>query len=164
MPTYRAWDEATASSIITEMKSLAGATLPILHALQEEFGFIHKDVVPLLAEALNLSRAEVHGTITYYHDFRSELPGRQVLKICRAEACQSVGCEALVTHLDHSHGIKMGSTTGDKRLTVETIYCLGNCALGPSIMLDGEVIGRVDSALLDDICDARPNERIEARA
>lgn len=154
MPAYRPWDGDSARSIINELKSAAGACLPILHALQDEFGFIHADAVPLVADALNLSRAEVFGVVTYYHEFRRELPGRQVLKLCRAEACQSVGCEDLVAHLDAAHGVRMGETTADHRLTVETVYCLGNCALGPSIMLDGELIGRADAELLDDICSA----------
>ena len=162
MTDRQAWNVATASVIISELKSQKGAMLPILHALQNEFGYIHPDAVLLIASALNLSKAEVHGTITFYHDFRSELPGSQVLKICRAEACQSVGCESIVDHLHSAHGIEMNSTTKDRRLTVETIYCLGNCALGPSIMLDGELIGRADNDLIDDICHSRSNERIEA--
>ena len=164
MPTYRPWNAETASAIINELKSMPGASLPIFHALQDEFGFVHRDAISKIAEALNLSRAEVHGTLTFYHDFRTEVPGRQVLKVCRAEACQSVGCEDIVAHLEGVHSISMGSTTDDRRLTVETIYCLGNCALGPSIMLDGEVIGRADTDLIDDICQSRDNERLGAVA
>ncbi|MBY0613080.1 MAG: NAD(P)H-dependent oxidoreductase subunit E [Beijerinckiaceae bacterium] len=164
MPAYRPWNAETASAIINELKSMPGATLPIFHALQNEFGFVHPDIIPEIADALNISRAEVHGTLTFYHDFRTELPGRRILKICRAEACQSVGCEDIVSHLEAAHRISMGTTTDDRRLTVETIYCLGNCALGPSIMLDGEVIGRADTDLIDDICHSRRNERIGAEA
>ena len=161
MVAFRPWDAAVARSIITSMKTMAGASMPILHALQEEFGFVHDEAVPLIADALNLSKAEIFGTLTYYHEFRREVPGRQILRLCRAEACQSVGCEDLVERLRSVHGIAMGETTADRRLTVETVYCLGNCALGPSIMLDGELIGRADADLLDDICLQRSNERLE---
>ena len=161
---YRPWDASAARSIITSMRTMAGAAMPILHALQEEFGFVHDDAVPLIADALNLSKAEIFGTLTYYHEFRRELPGGQVLRICRAEACQSVGCEELVDHLAASHGITMDATTSDRRLTVETVYCLGNCALGPSIMLGHELIGRVNADLLDDICAQHSNERMGVEA
>ncbi len=162
--TYKIWDAKTAAAIIAEHKDLPGATLPILHALQEEFGFVHPDCVPEIAEALNLSRAEIHGVITFYHDFRGSLPGRRVVKLCRAEACQSVGCENLVQHLKHEHSVEMDTTSADGNLTVETIYCLGNCALGPSALVDGELIGRVDAALLDDICQMRSNPKFGADA
>ncbi len=105
--------------------------------------------IPLVAEALNVSRAEVHGVVTFYHDFRAQPAGRHVLKLCRAEACQSMGCEALVEHLAAEHGISMGETTPDGRLTVEAVYCLGNCALSPAAMMDGELVGRVDRDVLD---------------
>jgi len=155
--TESVWQAESARAIIDELKELKGATMPILHALQEEFGYVHDEAVPLIADALNLSQAEVFGTLTYYHDFRREPAGRHVLKVCRAEACQSVGCEALVDHLKDAHGIAMGSTTSDRMLTVETVYCLGNCALGPSLMLDGEVIGRADAGIIDDLVDAAHN-------
>lgn len=162
MRTYAAWQVDSARAIIDELKALKGAAMPILHALQDTFGYVPDEAIPLIADALNLSRAEIFGTLTYYHDFRREPAGRQVLKICRAEACQSVGCERLVRHLGNQHGIEMGSTTADRRLTVETVYCLGNCALGPSIMLDGEVIGRADAELIDDIVEQRQDPRLES--
>jgi len=160
MAAFRLWDKAAALATIDEMKGAPGAVLPILHALQEEFGFIHAEVTPMLADALNLSRAEIHGTLSFYHDFRHQLPGSQIVKLCRAEACQANGCERLVDHLQQAYGLAMDKTTADGRLTLETVYCLGNCGLGPSALIDGELIGRVDTALLDDLCDMRPNPRL----
>ncbi len=143
------WDDAAASLIISSHATLEGALLPIFHALQDRFGYIDQKVVPQIAEALNLSRAEVHGTLTFYHDFRTEPAGRHVVKLCRAESCQSMGCESLVDHLRASHGIDMGATTADGRLTVETVYCLGNCALSPAALVDGDLVGRLDKTRLD---------------
>jgi formate dehydrogenase subunit gamma len=145
----RTWDAETASAIVNELKHLEGPMLPILHALQERFGYVDREAVPLVADALNVSKAEVHGVITFYHDFRDAPAGRHVLKICRAEACQSMGCERLVDHLAAEHGIAMGETTPDGRLTIEAVYCLGNCALSPAAMLDGQLIGRLDESTLD---------------
>ena len=138
-----------AREIVAGLRHLDGAMLPILHALQERFGSIDAAAIPLVAEALNVSRAEVHGVVSFYHDFRTQPAGRHVLKLCRAEACQSMGCEALVEHLAAEHGISMGETTPDGRLTVEAVYCLGNCALSPAAMMDGELIGRVDRDVID---------------
>ena len=139
----RPWNEDEARAIIAEHRHLAGATLPILHALQAHFGYVDRAATPIVAEVLNLTRAEVHGVLTFYHDFRSEPAGRHVLKVCRAEACQSMGCETLVDHLRDRLGIDIGGTTADGRFTVEPVYCLGNCALSPAILLDGELHGRV---------------------
>ena len=151
MAGYPAWNQDSARSIIAGLAHLEGATLPILHALQEEFGHIDPQAVPLIAEALNVSRAEVHGTITFYHDFKTAPSPRHVIKLCRAEACQSLGCEAMVEELAHEHGIAVdGEPAGD--VVVETVYCLGNCALGPSALVDGELIGRVDAARIAGLC------------
>jgi formate dehydrogenase subunit gamma len=147
----RQWDAEIAASVIAAHRHLEGAMLPVLHALQHEFGYIDDAAVPLVAEALNLSRAEVHGVVTFYHDFRRRPAGRHVLRICRAEACQSVGCDDLADHLAHRLGIVPGETTPDGTLTVESVYCLGNCALGPAAMLDGELMGRLDADQLDAI-------------
>ncbi len=132
---------------------MAGALLPILHVLQTEFGYIDKEAVPLIADALNISRADVHGVISFYHDFRDTPPGRHVLKICRAEACQSMGCDSLVKHVESRLGVKLGQTTPDRTFTVEAVYCLGNCALSPSAMLDGEPYGRVSTEVADFLID-----------
>ncbi|MBI5853299.1 MAG: formate dehydrogenase subunit gamma [Planctomycetes bacterium] len=140
---------AAIDSAIERLRSLDGALLPILHAIQDELGFVPREAVPRLALALNLSQAEVHGVIGFYHDFRSVPPGRHVLKLCRAEACQAMGSDALAERLAHEHGASFGATTKDGAITLEPVYCLGNCACAPSLMLDGKTHGRVDSARLD---------------
>jgi len=128
---------------------MPGALLPILHALQEEFGYIDREVVPLIAEILNLSRAEVYGVVTFYPDFKAVPPGRHVLKLCRAEACQSTGGDALAARAEAKVGVAIGNTTADGAITLEPVYCLGLCATAPSAMLDGRVIGRLDERKLD---------------
>ncbi|MGO4668116.1 NAD(P)H-dependent oxidoreductase subunit E [Bosea sp. 2YAB26] len=159
MAEFPAWDRDEARRIVGGLVHLEGATLPILHALQEEFGYIDAEAVPLISEALNLSRAEVHGTISFYHDFRSEPPPRRVVKLCRAEACQALGCEDLVAHLAQAGGIAVDHASPDSPVAVETVYCLGNCALGPSALVDGELIGRVDAARLLALCETQPGSR-----
>ncbi|WP_329108084.1 formate dehydrogenase subunit gamma [Micromonospora sp. NBC_01699] len=126
-----------------------GALLPILHRIQAEFGWIDPDVVPVLAVELNLSRADVHGVVTFYTDFRSEPAGRTTVKLCRAEACQSVGAEKVVAHAEQVLGIKVGQTTPDGSVTLEQVFCLGNCALGPAAQINGRVVGRLDPRRLD---------------
>ncbi|MFC6021669.1 formate dehydrogenase subunit gamma [Plantactinospora solaniradicis] len=126
-----------------------GALLPILHRIQTEFGYVDSDVVPVLAAELNISRADVHGVVTFYTDFRSEPAGRTVLKLCRAEACQSVGAERLVAHAEQVLGIKVGQTTPDGSVTLEQVFCLGNCALGPAGQINERVQGRLSPARLD---------------
>ena len=134
---------------IRECLDREGPLLPILHALQEEFGYIDEAAEPLIADALNITRAEVHGVITFYHDFRRAPAGRHVLKLCRAEACQAAGGDALAARAEAKLGIALGNTTADERVTLEPIYCLGLCATAPSAMLDGRVIGRLDTPRLD---------------
>src|SRR5579862_1459694 len=131
------------------MQPLPGALLPILHALQEEFGYVDPAAVPVIADVLNISQAEVHGVITFYHDFRTRPAGRHVLHICRAESCQSMGCEKLVEHVENRLGVKLGETTADDGFTLKAVYCLGNCALSPAIMLDGKPFGRVSPEVVD---------------
>lgn len=143
------WSEQRAQDIIAELKALDGATLPILHALQEAFGHVPEAAIPLVAKALNLSRAEVHGVATFYHDFRKEPAGRHVLKLCGAEACQAMGGDHLAACAEHKLGIKMGETTTDRQVTLEPVYCLGLCATAPSGMIDGRIVGRLDQARLD---------------
>ncbi len=145
------FDEARAREVIDGLKGLQGAALPILHALQREFGYVDQRVTPMIAEALNISRAEVHGAISFYHDFKTAPLGRHVLKICRAEACQSMGVEKLIERLDRMHRLKPGGTSPDGELTIESVYCLGNCALSPAALLDGEPVGRLDNAGIDGI-------------
>ena len=154
MSTLQAWDADRAQSRIRELEHLPGALLPILHALQDEFGYVHEAAVPLIADALNISRAEVHGTISFYHDFRHSAPGRHVLKMCRAEACQSMGCEKTIRHVEQRLGVKLGQTTEDGSFTVDQVFCLGLCALSPAAMLDGKPYGRVSSEVADFLIDS----------
>src|SRR5262245_41055145 len=124
MPDYEKWSAERASQLVAQHRG-QGAMLPILHAFQETFGHIPEVSVPLIAEALNLSRAEVHGVITFYHDFRSELPGRHIVKICRAEACQAAGGEALAYYAEQKFGVAFGATSPDRQVTLDQVYCLG---------------------------------------
>jgi len=149
MSNLQAWNADKATARIGELQHMPGALLPILHALQEDFGYIDDSAVPLIADALNISRAEVHGVISFYHDFRKSPAGRHVLKVCRAEACQSMGCDKLIGHLENRLGIRLGETTADGSLTVDQVFCLGNCALSPAVMLDGEPYGRVSPEVAD---------------
>ena len=148
-PVYEPWDVTRGEEIIAEHSHLEGATLVMLHALQEAFGYVPEPAIPMIAQALNLSRAEVHGVFTFYHDFRHHPAGRRVLKLCRAEACQAAGGDALAARAEAKLGIAMGHTTADERVTLEPIYCLGLCATAPSAMLDGRVVGRLDEARID---------------
>jgi formate dehydrogenase subunit gamma len=146
-----AWSEARGNDIIRRHAGREGAMLPILHDMQAAFGHVPAQAVPFIADALNLTRAEVHGVVTFYHDFRDKPAGRHVLKLCRAEACQSVNGEHLARQFLDRFGVEWGGTTPDGRLTIEATYCLGLCASGPSAMLDGEVIGRLTKDSIDDI-------------
>ncbi len=148
-PAYQPWSAERAAEIIAEHKAIEGATLVILHALQDEFGYVPEPAIPMVAQALSLSRAEVHGAFTFYHDFRKEPAGRRVLKLCRAEACQAAGGDALAAQAEAKLGIAFGYTTADERVTLEPIYCLGLCATAPSAMLDDRVVGRLDEQRLD---------------
>ena len=146
---YEPWNETRGAEIIAEHASQEGATLVILHALQEAFGYVPEAAIPMVARTLNLSRAEVHGVFTFYHDFRRKPAGRHVLKLCRAEACQAAGGEALAARAEAKLGVSLGHTTADDRVTLEPIYCLGLCATAPSAMLDGRLIGRLDEKRID---------------
>jgi len=143
------WDKETALLRIRECVHLEGPLLPILHALQSEFGYIDEAAEPLIADALNITRAEVHGVVTFYHDFRRKPAGRHVLKLCRAEACQSAGGDALASHAEARLGVAMGDTAADGGVTLEPVYCLGLCSVAPSAMLDGRLVGRLDQERLD---------------
>jgi formate dehydrogenase subunit gamma len=145
-----AWDENLARELISEKSGLEGAMLPILHALQERFGYVDSRAVAIVAKALNVSRSEVFGTISFYHDFKRQPPLGGLIKLCRAEACQARGAEKLVEHLEEHHGMKIdgGYQNG---VSVETAYCLGNCALGPNALHDGEIFGRLDPQSLDEL-------------
>ncbi len=141
--------EDTAWTIAAEHGNRPDELLEILHDVQSALGYVPEAAVPALAKALNLSRAEVHGVVTFYHDFRSKPAGRHVLKLCRAEACQSMGCEVLVERAQERLGIACGSTSADGAVTLEATYCLGLCATAPSAMMDGRIVGRMTADRLD---------------
>lgn len=149
MHHFEPWSGERAAEIIAAFQGVDGATLPILHEIQHAFGFVPDAAIPMIADALNLSRAEVYGTVTFYHDFRREMPGRHVVKLCRAEACQAAGGDRLAERAEKRLGVKLGETTPDRRVTIEPIYCLGLCATAPSAMLDDRIVGRLDEAKLD---------------
>lgn len=128
---------------IAENRHLDGALLPILHAIQDRLGFLPPETAKRVAEALNFTQADVHGVISFYHDFRKAPPGRHVVKLCRAEACQSMGSAKLEAHLKQRLAIDFGQTTSDRAITLEPVYCLGNCACSPALMVDGELKGRI---------------------
>jgi formate dehydrogenase subunit gamma len=138
-----AWNADRAAEIIAAHAGRQGALLPILHDLQAAFGCVPEAAVPLVAHALNLSRAEVHGVVTFYHDFRRVPAGAHVIKLCQAEACQAMGGRGLAAHAQARLGVGLGDTSGDGRVTLEAVYCLGLCATAPSAMIDGRVLGRV---------------------
>ena len=126
-----------------------GALLPILHAIQARFGWIRDEAVPLIAQVLNLSRAEVHGVLTFYHDFRRSPPGRHVLKLCQAEACQARGSRGVTAHAEARLGVAIGETTADGAVSFEPVYCLGLCASGPAALVDGVPVARLDAQAMD---------------
>jgi formate dehydrogenase subunit gamma len=147
----RDWDAENGRGIVRALKHLEGALLPILHAIQDEFGYIDAAAVPVIADELNLSRAEVHGVISFYHDFRKQAPGKHIVKICRAEACQSVGGRESEAHAKERLNTGFHETSADGRYTLDPVYCLGNCACGPSAMIDGKLYGRVTPKRLDQL-------------
>jgi formate dehydrogenase subunit gamma len=147
--TLSSAERAAVLDACSRLKALPGALLPILHAVQHSLGFIPKDAVTVIANQLNLSIAEVHGVLTFYHYFRRERPGRHVLHLCRAEACQALGAQALEAHVKSSLGIDFHGTTADGAISLEPVYCLGNCALGPSMMIDEHLQGRVTAQRFD---------------
>jgi formate dehydrogenase subunit gamma len=142
-------ERSTVNAVIENLKLLPGALLPILHGVQDGLGYVPKDAVPLIAQALNITRAEVHGVISFYHYFRSEKPGRHVVELCRAEACQAVGAVALEAHAKRSLGVDFHGTTADGAVTLEPVYCLGNCALGPAIKIGSRLQARVTPERFD---------------
>lgn len=142
---------ARTEEILTAHDGLEGPLLPILHAIQAQFGYVPRDTLPVIAKRLNLSRAEVHGVMSFYHDFREDPAGRHVLKLCRAEACQSMGGDRVAAHAQKQLGIEWHETTRDGQVTLEPIFCLGLCACAPAAMIDGKLVGRVDEARLDTI-------------
>lgn len=139
------------NTLCSQMKSVPGPLMPILHAVQKKLGFVPHDAVPLIARELNLSIAEVHGVVTFYHYFRKDRAARHVVHVCRAEACQARGAAALEAHAKRSLGVDFHGTTKDGAISLEPVYCLGNCALGPSILIDERLHGRVSAQRFDDL-------------
>ncbi|MGV6874324.1 formate dehydrogenase subunit gamma [Pseudochelatococcus sp. B33] len=140
---------AILSEILARHRESEGALLPILHDVQDRFGFVPAEVVPVLSEALSISRAEIHGVLTFYHDFRDAAAGQHVVKLCRAEACQAMGADRLADHARAHLGIDWHETTDDGRVTLEPVFCLGLCACGPAAMIDGRLVARMDETRLD---------------
>lgn len=138
-------------STIESHHGKVGALLPVLHSIQDKLGHVPKEAVPMIAQAMNLSRAEIHGVMTFYHDFRSEPSGENIIHLCRAEACQAMGARELERHVMESLGIGYGETTADGLVTLEPVYCLGNCACTPSIRINDEIHARVSSEKFDDL-------------
>lgn len=149
MTKWSLWNDKVARDLVDSAKDAPGALLPILHMLQETFGYIDREAEPLIAEALNISRAEVHGVVTFYHDFRQSPPPAHTLKLCRAEACQSMGGDRLAARAIARLGVGFGETTSDGRTVLESVYCLGLCSAAPSAMLDGRITARLDDTKLD---------------
>lgn len=146
MTVTASMDPATLANLVDEHRGLPGGMLPLLHAIQDRAGYIAPDCVPAIADGFNLSRAEVHGVISFYHHFRTEKPGRHVVQICRAEACQAMGGVTLEEHAKASLDVDYHQTSADGAVTLEAVYCLGNCACAPAIRVDNEILGRVSEA------------------
>jgi formate dehydrogenase subunit gamma len=141
--------ERRVRSVAAAHRGEGGALLPILHDLYAELGYIDPGCIPVLADELNLSRADVHGVISFYRDFKTAPSGRTTVRICRAEACQAVGAEALAEHAHRVLGIAFGGTTADGAVTLEQTFCFGNCALGPTVQIGPALHGRVDAERFD---------------
>ena len=141
--------EAQALSIASAMKEMPGALLPILHEIQHQIGFVPPEAIPVIADVLNLSRAEVHGVVSYYHHFKTKAPGQHVIQICRAEACQSMRGDALASYAEKKLGCGFHEATADGRFSLEAVYCLGLCAQSPAIMVDNQLHAKVTPQKLD---------------
>jgi formate dehydrogenase subunit gamma len=149
MNLQHSWDRRLFESIAYALKDKPGALMLILRRIQDELGWVPRNSVPVLAEILNLTRAEVHGVVSFYHDFRHEPPGRNVVKVCRAESCQAMGGVALAEHVKRRLECDFGATSADGAYTLEPVYCLGNCACSPAITINGELLGRVTPERFD---------------
>jgi formate dehydrogenase subunit gamma len=157
------WDPQTVQSIIASLQHKPGALLPILHGIQDALGYIPPDSVPMIADALQQTRAEIHGVITFYHHFRLTPPGRIKLEVCRAEACQARGSRHLESHVKEKLGIDYHHTTLDREFSLEPVYCLGNCACGPTIRVDDDIIGRITPEKFDLLVDELTTTALEIR-
>ncbi|MGD9956653.1 MAG: formate dehydrogenase subunit gamma [Candidatus Nanopelagicales bacterium] len=143
------WSADAAARVIAEHADVRGPLLPVLHALQEEFGYVDPEAVPMVAKALNLSRADVHGVVTFYSDFRTAPAGRRTVAVCRGEACQSRGGRELAAHASGRLGVALGETSADGRVTLDQVFCLGLCSVAPAAVVDGRLLGRLDADAFD---------------
>jgi formate dehydrogenase subunit gamma len=155
MKPLAAAEEIAVRRIVAELKGRPGPLLEVLHAIQSDLGYVPEAAVAPVAEGLNLSRAEVHGVVSFYHHFRRSRPGAHTVSLCQAEACQSMGALGLAAHAQHTLGIGFHQTTPDGRFTLEPIYCLGNCACSPALMIDGRLHGRVTPQRFDELIAAK---------
>ncbi len=150
MDTSQTWDADAVRSIAQSLKDKPGALMIILRRVQDTLGWVPSDSVPIIAKILNLSRAEVHGVVTFYHDFRHAPPGKNVVKVCRAESCQAIGAVALAEHIKQRLQCDFGKTSADGGVTLDAVYCFGNCACSPAVMLNGKLLGRVTPESFDE--------------
>ena len=148
-------ERAAVIDAVNSNRALEGALLPILHAIQDRLGWIPPRALPLIAHELNLTRAEVHGVVTFYHYFRQHKPGEHVIFLCRAEACQAVGSVGLEAHAKRALGVDYHGTSADGRFTLEPVYCLGNCATGPSLLVDRELHSHMSAERFDELIAAQ---------
>ncbi len=144
------WNPAAIQSIAVALKDRPGALMLVLHGVQDAFGWVPSDAVPIIAKILNLSRAEVHGVLTFYHDFRHQPPGHNIVKVCRAESCQAMGAVALAEHIKTRLNCDFGHTSADGAITLDAVYCFGNCACSPAVMVNGKLFGRMTPTRFDD--------------
>ncbi len=160
MKTLPTPDESeTVRRIVADLKGRPGPLLEVLHAIQAALGYVPPAVVPLVAEGLNLSRAEVHGVVTFYHYFRHTVPGQHTVSLCQAESCQSMGAEALTEHAKRRLGVDFHETTADGQFSLEPVYCLGNCACSPAAMIDGRLFGRLTTERFDGLISERERKQ-----
>ena len=146
-------DTAIGSEIINQFGGKPELLVQVLHAFVKRYGFIHKEAIRQIADELNISRADVHGVVSFYHDFRTTKPGRHIVKICQAEACQAMGSRSLTAHAEKRLEVALHETTEDGGISLEPVFCLGNCACSPAVMIDEKVYGRVDPDKLDVLID-----------
>jgi len=148
-------------AIVGDLSDQPGALLVILHRIQDAIGYLPEESIPLIASGMNLSRADVHGVVSFYHHFRTRPPGRHIVQICRAESCQAMGSRELESHARKTLGIEFGDTTRDGQITLEPVYCLGNCACSPSVRIGQHIYSHVDTARFDELLTELATEPLE---
>lgn len=153
----------TVAEVIASLQHKPGALLPILHGIQDRLGYIPNDAIPMIAAALNQSRAEIHGVISFYHQFRTTAPGKHTVEICRAEACQAMGSRQLEAHAKAALGVDYHQTTDDRSISLEAVYCLGNCACAPSVRVNDDIVGRVDADKFDQLVEKLKTQPLEVQ-